>query len=76
MSLKQVSSRGDTLQQLKELRGILAKAIDNCESNRDLSSLTRRYIGVIEAIDRRESGMDDDDEIATIILRNRQSNSH
>lgn len=76
MSLKQVSNRGDTLQQLKELRGILAKAIDNCESNRDLSSLTRRYIGVIEAIDRRESGMDDDDEIATIILRNRQSNSH
>ncbi len=76
MSLKQISSKGDTLEQLKELRGILAKAIDNCESNRDLSSLTRRYIGVIEAIDRRESGTDDNDEIATIILRNRKSDTN
>lgn len=73
MSLKTASNSDDMLSQLIELRKILAAAIDECESKRDLAALSRRYIDVIEAIDKRENGTDTDDEIATIILRNRQS---
>lgn len=73
MSLEEVSGSNDTLAQLVELRKILAVAIDGCESNRDLASLSRRYVGVIEAIDAIDRGADDGDEIASIIVRNRQS---
>jgi len=72
MSLKDVSDGNDTLSQLIELRKILATAIDGCESNRDLSSLSRRYVGVIQTIDAMSRGDDDGDEIAAIILRNRK----
>jgi hypothetical protein len=72
MSLKDVSDGNDTLSQLIELRKILAAAIDGCESNRDLSSLSRRYVGVIQTIDAMSMGDDDGDEIAAIILRNRK----
>lgn len=75
MSLASVSNDNNTLNQLIELRKILASAIDGCESNRDLASLSRRYMGVIQAIDALESGIDKDDEIATIILRNRKSST-
>lgn len=73
MSLREVSDGNDTLSQLIELRKILAVAIDGCESNRDLASLSRRYVGVIQAIDAMNRGVDEDDEIAAIILRNRKS---
>ena len=72
MSLREVSDGNDTLAQLIELRKILAAAIDSCESNRDLASLSRRYVGVIQAIDAMSRGEDDGDEIAAIILRNRK----
>ena len=72
MALVDVSDGNDTLSQLIELRKILATAIDGCESNRDLSSLSRRYISVIQTIDTMSRGEDDGDEIAAIILRNRK----
>jgi hypothetical protein len=75
VSLREVSDGNDTLAQLVELRKILANAIDNCDSYRDLASLSRRYVGVIEAVSTIEGGMDDDTEIASIILRKRQSDS-
>lgn len=38
------------LEQLKMLRLILAQAIDDCDSKRDLAALTNRYVGVVERI--------------------------
>lgn len=71
MSLKDVSEGNDTLAQLVELRKILAAAIDGCKSNRDLASLSRRYVSVIQAIDA--SNGDDGGQVAAIILRNRKA---
>lgn len=69
MALK---SKKDRLAQLKELRGILASAIEDCDSMRDLAALSRQYRETIREIDAIENGEDDDDEIAAIVLRHRK----
>lgn len=43
------------LEQLKMLRLILAEAIDDCDSKRDLAALSNRYLGVVERIGILES---------------------
>jgi len=70
MALKNKKGR---LAQLQELRdGILAPAIDQCESMRDLAALSRQYRETIREIDAIENGEDEDDEIAAIVLRHRK----
>ena len=75
MALLDVSGDNDTMAQLIELRRILAQAIDGCDSLRDLASLSRRYMMVIQTIDAMDRGDDGDDEIAAIIKRNRESDT-
>ena len=72
MALQNMSTSG-RLEQLTELRDILAMSIDECESMRDLASLSRQYRETIREIETIESGEDDGDEIASIILRHRKS---
>jgi len=72
MALADVSNGNNTLEQLVELRIILARAIDTCESSRDLAALSRRYMEVVEAIDAIDRGLDVEDEVAAIIIRNRK----
>ena len=74
MSLGSMSEAG-RLEQLTELRDILAESIDACESMRDLASLSRQYRETIREIESIESGEDDGDEIASIILRHRKSDT-
>jgi hypothetical protein len=74
MSLQTVSDDG-RLEQLTTLRDILAASIDNCDSSRDLAALSRQYRETIREIESIESGEDDGDEIASIILRHRKSDS-
>lgn len=74
MALQKVSSLG-RLEQLIELRDILAASIDGCDSMRDLASLSRQYRETIREIESIESGEDDGDEIASIILRHRKPNT-
>lgn len=62
----------DRLSQLKELRGILAAAIDGCESMRDLAALSRQHREVIREIDELENGEDGDDRASDIVKRHRQ----
>lgn len=71
MTLEDKSSAG-RLEQLTELRDVLAKSIDHCDSMRDLASLSRQYRETIREIEAIESGEDDGDEIASIILRHRK----
>ena len=71
MALQTVSDSG-RLDQLIELRDILAASIDKCDSMRDLASLSRQYRETIREIETIESGEDDGDEIASIILRHRK----
>lgn len=55
------------LQQLIELRNKLAYAIDNCESMRDLSSLSKQYRETIKEIEEIEGSEDNDDEIGALL---------
>lgn len=74
MALQQASNLG-RLEQLTTLRDILASSIDECDSMRDLASLSRQYRETIREIESIESGEDDGDEIASIILRHRKPNT-
>ena len=60
------------LAQLVELKGTLARAIDMCDSMRDLAALSRQYRETLKEIELIEGGDDEGDEIAAIILRHRQ----
>ena len=71
MALRSASDDG-RLEQLTMLRDILATSIDECESSRDLAALARQYRETIREIETIESGEDDGDEIASIILRHRK----
>lgn len=73
MPLYTVSRKGNRLEQLKKLRDTLAKAIDTCESMRDLATLSRQYRETIREIEEIEGANDDGDEIGEI-LAERESN--
>lgn len=67
MPLYTVSRKGNRLEQLKKLRDTLAKAIDTCESMRDLATLSRQYRETIREIEEIEGANDDGDEIGEIL---------
>lgn len=73
-SMIDVSERGDRLEQLIALKKKLAEALDDCDSKRDLASLSRQYRETLREIEELEKDEDDLDEIARI-LANRQSNA-
>lgn len=67
MPLYTVSKKGNRLEQLKKLRDMLAKAIDKCESMRDLATLSRQYRETIREIEEIEGVENDGDEIGAIL---------
>lgn len=67
MPLYTVSRKGNRLEQLKKLRDTLAKAIDTCESMRDLATLSRQYRETIREIEEIEGADNDGDEIGEIL---------
>lgn len=67
MPLYTVSRKGNRLEQLKKLRDTLAKAIDTCESMRDLAALSRQYRETIREIEEIEGADNDGDEIGEIL---------
>lgn len=60
---------------LKALADRLSKEIDRCADNRELASLSRQYRETMLKIDEIEGGPDDEDAVAAIINRNRESGS-
>lgn len=56
--------------QLKELKRVLADAIDNTSSGRDLAQLTKQYREVLAEIEEIEGG-DEDDEIGALLSERR-----
>ena len=69
------------LEGLKALAARLAEDIDACEvgdesGQKTLPGLARQYRETMLKIDAIESGGSEDDEIASIIIRNRQSGSN
>ena len=63
----QLTDATTRLEQLKTLRGILAQAIDECNSMRDLAALSRQYRETIREIEELEGTHDDNDAIGDII---------
>ena len=55
------------LNQLYELRDILAKAIDDCESMRDLAALSKQFRETTKEIEEIEGAGTQDDEIEEIL---------
>jgi hypothetical protein len=62
----------DELEGLKALATRLAAELDACDEPRLVPQLARQYRETLGRIAVIEGGVDDDDEIAAIILRNRQ----
>lgn len=58
---------------LKALADRLAAELDSCDDQKLVPQLARQYRETMVKIDELEGGEDDDDEIAAIILRNRES---
>jgi len=68
------------LERLKALAERLAQEIDACkvgnvDDAKTLPGLSRQYRETILKIDAIEGGVDEDDEVAAIIIRNRQSST-
>lgn len=61
----------DRLERLKELRDDLKDLMDK-SNTRSYPSLARQYRETLREIDEIEGGLEGDDEIAAIILRNRK----
>ena len=62
----------DELTGLKALADLLADELDVCADVRLVPQLARQYRETLGRIAEIEGGVDEDDEIAAIILRNRK----
>lgn len=63
----------ELLRGLKALADRLAGELDACDDQKLVPQLARQYRETMLKIDELEGGADDGDEIASIIVRNRQS---
>lgn len=73
VSMASATSGFDRLEALEALAARLAAEIDVCEDVKTLPGLAKQYRETMAEIDTIKGGMDDDTEIASIILRNRKS---
>lgn len=73
MTMLDATSGFDELDGLKALATLLARELDTCNEQRLVPQLARQYRETMNRIAAIEGGVDEDDEIAAIILRNRKS---
>lgn len=66
-SLASVASTGSTLDVLVALRDYLAKALDECDSDRDRASLTARFREVVLNIDELRPPTEEVDPLADLV---------
>ena len=69
MKMKSATAKGDRLQQLKILAGILAQNIDDCEDLRALPQLAKQYRETIREIEELEGAQTHGDEIGEILAQ-------
>jgi len=72
VSMQDATSGFSELDGLKALAVRLAAEIDACEDVKVVPQLARQYRETMNRIATIEGGVDEDDEIAAIILRNRK----
>lgn len=73
VSMQDATSEFNELDGLKALAVRLAAEIDSCYDVKVMPQLARQYRETMNRISTIEGGVDEDDEIAAIILRNRKS---
>lgn len=69
MSLKESASTGDRLAALRDLRDLLARSIEECESLRDMAALSGRFQAVLEDISKLEGPKEVGDGVDEIAQR-------
>lgn len=69
MALSDSAATGDRISALRDLRDILARSIEECESFRDLASLSGRLQSVLEEIAKLEGPKEAGDGIDEIAKR-------
>lgn len=67
MEMKEVTSQGSRLEQLKTLAAILAENIDNCQQVRVLPQLAKQYRETVREIEEMEGTQNHGDEISQIL---------
>lgn len=72
VSMQDATDGFSELDGLKALAVRLAAEIDSCDDVRVMPQLARQYRETMNRIATIEGGVDEDDEIAAIILRNRK----
>ena len=72
VSMQDATDGFDELSGLKALAVLLAAELDACDEQRLVPQLARQYRETMSRIAVIEGGVDEDDEIAAIILRNRK----
>lgn len=75
-AMQEATSNYVRLDGLKALADRLSSEIDLCDNPRLIAGLARQYRETMAEIDAIEGGADDEDEVAAIIVRNRESASH
>lgn len=72
VSMQAATDGYDELRGLKALAARLAAELDACDEPRLVPQLARQYRETMGRIAIIEGGVDDEDEVAAIILRNRK----
>lgn len=68
-TLSESAASGSRLQALRDLRDLLARSIDECESMRDLAALTNRFQSVLAEIDELSPAEEKGDIVDEIAKR-------
>lgn len=74
--IREATEGYDELRGLKALADLLADELDVCGDPKLVPQLARQYRETLGRIAVIEGGVDEDDEVAAIILRNRKSGAH
>lgn len=72
VSMQDATSSFNELEGLKALATRLAAELDACDEQKLVPQLARQYRETLGRIATIEGGVDDEDEVAAIILRNRK----
>lgn len=68
-TIERIAESENDLETLKALRRKIAKALDNTKSARDIASLSRQMVSIIEKISELEQMTDDNDPVQEILNR-------
>lgn len=73
MNLTEAAASGDRLEALRSLRDVLAEAINNTSSGRDIASLSKQMADVLAQIEECENGKPSEQEsVFDVIIRSRR----